>query len=422
MIALKFGPSRIAVSVLLLTAFAASSRAQSTGVIGKPFEDVVDCSASSHGLAAFDFSAEPNTGAACTTLPWTPKATLSVPGEFEVAERLLGQTKFASGCGPNGQHDYVVAPASLGQAPQIQIPTGAEFGDSLFLVRDNNPPPNLLADQIHPNSIWVQQPNTPCHPNNLGEGAFSVVFDQDQPRVGLDVLYALPRSLATNLTTVCPSVGWDTSTATGGTLKFDFYDRAGSRIDSVYYTPVQTHSCLIFTSQGAGIAAFTVNNIDPGGIGFSRLLLDCTCPTPVSYCTASAGVTGGCVPAISSVGTPSATSATGFLITGTELLNRRPATVLYSVTGPAQPPITFGGGQGMLCVAGKKKHLPVMFTGGTAKPAIDCTGTLTYDFNARIASGVDPALEVCTTVWAQVLFRDRRVLALSDALEFTICP
>ena len=91
-----FGRGRAAAGVLLLGALSASAAAQSTGVIGAPFEDVVDCQASTHGLTAFDFSSEPNTGAACTTLPWTPKATLSVPGEFQLAERLVGQTKFAS--------------------------------------------------------------------------------------------------------------------------------------------------------------------------------------------------------------------------------------------------------------------------------------------------------------------------------------
>lgn len=416
------GPGRWMAAALILTLAAQSTTAQSTGVIGAPFEDVVGCDAWSHGLLEFDFSNEPNTGAACTTLPWTPKATLSVPGAYEVAERLLGQTKLAEGCGPAGNHDFVDAPASLGQAPQIQIPTGPEFGDSLFLVRDNNPPAGVLPDQIQPSAIWVQQQNTPCHANNLGEGAFSVSFELDQTSVGLDLLWATPRSSVGTPATVCSSVNWDTSPATGGTLKFDFYDRAGLRIDSVYYTPVQAHSCLIFKTSGAGIAGMTVNNIDAGGIGFSRLLLSCACVAPVSYCTSSTTRTAACVPVISSTGVPSATAGTGFMLNGTELLNARQGTLIYGVNGAREPALPFGGGGGLLCFRGPVRHLPVTRTGGSPKLSPDCTGSLSYDFNAHIASGLDPALGPCTTVWAQFIFRDPPSVALSDALQFTICP
>jgi len=409
-------------AALLACGLVPTAAAQSTGVVGPPFEDVVGCDASIHGLRAFDFSAEPNTGAACTSLPWTPKATVTLPGAYAIAERLIGETKWSNGCGPEGNHDFVVAPLSLGQAPQIQIPTGPEFGDSLFLVHDANPPAGVLPDQLHPSALWVDEQNTPCHPNNLGEGAFSIAFDLDQASFGIDVLYVKKKANASALTTVCAGANWNTSLSTGGSLKFDFYDRAGSRIDTVYYTPAQTHSCLVFTSSGAGIAGVTVNNIDPGGIAFSRLLLDCACLPPVNFCTATTTATAGCTPAILATGTASASGASAFQITGTNLLNRRMGTLFYSVAGPQLPAVPFSGGGGFLCLGGMTRKLPVTGTGGTAKPVADCSGTLSFDFGAYIASGANPALEACTTVWAQLIFRDQRSLALSDAVEFTICP
>ena len=48
-----------------------------------------------------------------------------------------------------------------------------------------------------------------------------------------------------------------------------------------------------------------------------------------------------------------------------------------------------------------------------------------YDFNLRVASGVDPLLASGRTVWAQYWSRDPATTSttnLTDALEFTIGP
>jgi hypothetical protein len=57
----------------------------------------------------------------------------------------------------------------------------------------------------------------------------------------------------------------------------------------------------------------------------------------------------------------------------------------------------------------------------------DCSGTLSFDFGARIASGIDPTLTAGATIAAQWLVRDPGDplgfgTSLSDAILFTIAP
>jgi hypothetical protein len=66
--------------------------------------------------------------------------------------------------------------------------------------------------------------------------------------------------------------------------------------------------------------------------------------------------------------------------------------------------------------------MPLVQSGGSGP----CTGVLSYDFNARIQSGVDPALQPGVLVYMQFLYRDPQDLpfriGLSDALCIGIAP
>jgi hypothetical protein len=142
------------------------------------------------------------------------------------------------------------------------------------------------------------------------------------------------------------------------------------------------------------------------------------CPYAATYCTAKASSTG-CTPSITFQGSASASDPTPFLIEGSSMLNQSFGLVLYALT-PANTP--FNGGT--LCLGAPLKRTLVQATGGNPPPN-DCTGTLSLDFNARIQSGVDPALVAGQGVYAQVYFRDPPDafgVGLTDALAFTICP
>jgi hypothetical protein len=55
----------------------------------------------------------------------------------------------------------------------------------------------------------------------------------------------------------------------------------------------------------------------------------------------------------------------------------------------------------------------------------DCSGIFLFDFNAYIASGADPGLAACVSVYGQFWYRDPAAIAgtgLTDAVAFTIRP
>jgi hypothetical protein len=66
--------------------------------------------------------------------------------------------------------------------------------------------------------------------------------------------------------------------------------------------------------------------------------------------------------------------------------------------------------------------MPLVQSGGSGA----CTGVLGYDFNARIQSGADPALQPGMLVYLQFLYRDPQSqsapIGLSDALRIGIAP
>jgi hypothetical protein len=69
-------------------------------------------------------------------------------------------------------------------------------------------------------------------------------------------------------------------------------------------------------------------------------------------------------------------------------------------------------------------RLAAQGSGGSAGPA-DCSGAYAYDFNARIASGLDPALVPGAVVFCQWWSRDPGVASgtgLTDGLGFDALP
>ncbi len=140
---------------------------------------------------------------------------------------------------------------------------------------------------------------------------------------------------------------------------------------------------------------------------------------PTVYCTAKINSLG-CQAAISSVGTASASSSQPFTIAASGVLSNKNGLLFYGTDQQAAS-VPFG----TLCVAGAPvRRTQVQFSNGNPPP-IDCSGIFAYDFNARIASGVDPFLVLGRTICAQYWYRDPNTVgasATSDALRFTIGP
>jgi len=147
----------------------------------------------------------------------------------------------------------------------------------------------------------------------------------------------------------------------------------------------------------------------------------------VTYCTAKVNSLG-CLPAISSAGTPSASAACGFVVTAAPVYNQKAGLLLYSLTGRAALP--FQGG--ILCVAPPLRRTPVLSSGGSHIPLKDCTGGWRIDMNAFSAGTIgghpDPLLTwPGTYVHCQWWGRDPGFTppdstALTDALQYVVQP
>jgi hypothetical protein len=141
--------------------------------------------------------------------------------------------------------------------------------------------------------------------------------------------------------------------------------------------------------------------------------------TPTTYCTGKVN-SEGCTPSIGYTGSPSVSSSSAFNIRATNVINNKNGLLFYSYDASNA---AFQGG--LLCVTAPTKRTAVQNSGGNPPPN-DCSGTMTYDFNARIQSGVDPLLqskgqEVFCQYWSRDIASPSGT-SLSNALRFVINP
>jgi hypothetical protein len=145
---------------------------------------------------------------------------------------------------------------------------------------------------------------------------------------------------------------------------------------------------------------------------------------PIIYCTAKVNSLG-CTPSIGAVGTPSATSGSGFSVTCTQVINNKSGLLFYGNTGQAATP--FQGGT--LCVKTPIKRTPAQGSGGNPPPN-DCSGNYSIDMNTFAVSGppAAPFLTVVgTVVNCQWWGRDPGFAApnntmLSNGVEYVVGP
>lgn len=135
------------------------------------------------------------------------------------------------------------------------------------------------------------------------------------------------------------------------------------------------------------------------------------------YCTPKTNSLG-CVPMIGFSGVPSASSAEGFTLSATNVLNNKSGLLFYSLVGPDNLP--FMGGT--LCGRSPVRRTPVLFSGGNPPPN-DCSGVYSFDFNSWAFRGPDPMLVAGQAVWGQFWSRDPLSsfsVGLTAGVEFVI--
>ena len=192
----------------------------------------------------------------------------------------------------------------------------------------------------------------------------------------------------------------------GGSANADSFNRCTVSDDA---------AVVVFESDASNLVANDTNSL-------KEIFTHDAQPPPLVYCTAKTNSLG-CVPSISWTGSLRVGSATPFSVTASQLLNNKSALFAYSIVGRAAIPFQAG----TLCVQPPLVRIPVSNSGGSAAPIADCSGTLSIDFAAVVASGVYPSLTVGQGVWAMFWSRDPGFAEpdntnLTDGLEFALLP
>lgn len=194
------------------------------------------------------------------------------------------------------------------------------------------------------------------------------------------------------------------------------------------HTP-NLHRAWYATGYGPGTfdptfpGAYGVNNVQTLGVQgvFMLRANGPDGPTPEVYGVAKTN-SAGCTPTLALSGAPSASAGSGFTLTASQVLNQKTGLFFYSLFGRQSVP--FGGGQ--LLVAPPLRRSPALNSGGSLT-GTDCTGSLSFDFNAWIASNLDPALVAGATVDGQYWYRDPgflppNAIGLTQGAHFGLAP
>jgi hypothetical protein len=229
--------------------------------------------------------------------------------------------------------------------------------------------------------------------------------------------------------------GWFTSQWIGGAGTASLFDAGGNLIGAVPFrlTPCAPACTWVWNGwevHGAGVARILLDS--PTGTGghfeLDDLELTSTCDgSPQTYCTPKLNSLG-CTPAIAASGSPSATAAAGFVVSAARVRNQHVGLLIYGLSGRAALP--FQGG--WLCLASPVQRTVPVDSGGSLLPVQDCSGVYALDLNA-FAQGLlggaprpelrQPGTAVVCQWWGRDSgFAPPLNTALSDALEYSVCP
>jgi hypothetical protein len=145
------------------------------------------------------------------------------------------------------------------------------------------------------------------------------------------------------------------------------------------------------------------------------------CPAPVSYCTAGTSANG-CQATLSSAGTPSASAASGFIVSASGVEGNKDGLFYFGTSG--KQAIAWGSSSSYRCVVPPTKRGGLLLGTGTGGA---CDGSFAYDLNARWTAQPNSNPGAGNKVWLQLWYRDpqntsNRTTSFSDALEFGVCP
>jgi hypothetical protein len=229
--------------------------------------------------------------------------------------------------------------------------------------------------------------------------------------------------------------GWFASTWVQGSGQAEFFDPGGALIGSQPFALAACSMTCPWTWNGWEIPGAGVSRIalsTPTALGghfeLDDLQLGFVCDGAAErYCTAKTNSLG-CTPAISAAGQPSASASSGWIVSAGPVRNQQIGLLMYSLSGRAAIP--YQGG--WLCLAAPIQRTIAVASGGTALPAQDCSGVYALDLNAFAAGALGgapkPELKQAGTLvdcqwWGRdVGFAPPSDTALSDALEYTVCP
>jgi len=160
------------------------------------------------------------------------------------------------------------------------------------------------------------------------------------------------------------------------------------------------------------------NQSPPSGILGS---LNPACGTAVGYCTPGTSASG-CQASLSTSGTPSASSGSGFLLSATSVEGAKDGLYFFGVNG--RQANAWGNGTSLQCVTPPVKRAGLL--NGTGTSGL-CDGTFSQDLNAVWAANPSKNPGGGALVQAQLWYRDpqntsNQTTSLSDAVEFLVCP
>jgi glucose/arabinose dehydrogenase len=193
-------------------------------------------------------------------------------------------------------------------------------------------------------------------------------------------------------------------------------DASGGRLYKIVTTSPIVDCNLNGVTDACDIASGTSLDLNSDGIPD-----ECACsPAPFAYCTAKLNSML-CLPAVSSTGTPKVGNPFPFNVKASQELNNMVGILFYGLN---QANVPFQGGT--LCVGPQVTRTPGQSAGGNPGFGTDCSGIYSFDFNAYVASGADPALVAGQQVNAQYWGRDLNDSSgfgssLSNALQFVLC-
>jgi hypothetical protein len=174
---------------------------------------------------------------------------------------------------------------------------------------------------------------------------------------------------------------------------------------------------------GAGddIQVVATTNAGCGRVNGFQILAGTPCGQPVNYCTAGTSFSG-CQAVLSSTGTPSASAASGFVVSADGVEGLKDGLFFYGTNGGQGMP--WGNSTSFQCVVPPTIRSPTLNSGGTLN---GCDGSMSRDMNAYWTAFPAKNPGIGVPVSLQLWYRDplntsNQTTSLSDGLSFLLCP